>query len=95
MTDWRDRAAARKDFRHTKGPDDPPTQPAKKDRKRWCGGHVGREHEPVCLPHTKFKLKGTEKWRDLSCKVCGKLLDHYWPMTWDKIPPPPPPWVTS
>jgi hypothetical protein len=28
---------------------EPPQRPprARKDRRRWCGGHVGREHEPT------------------------------------------------
>jgi hypothetical protein len=32
-----------------------PKAPAKKNKKRWCGGHEGREHVPVT---TKAKYSG-------------------------------------
>lgn len=29
--------------------DEWPRTPARKDKKRWCGGHVGRVHQPVVV----------------------------------------------
>ena len=56
------------------------TWPGKKDTKRWCGGHVGREHEPHWQP-TRFALMRDYEppWMDYVCAVCGKKLDHCWP----------------
>ena len=93
MSEWKEGAAKRRDVRNTKGPDATPTMPAKKDKKRWCGGHVGREHQPVCMPVLKYRF--TEGWRELVCTVCGKVLDHYYSFAWSKKHKPPPPWVTS
>jgi hypothetical protein len=36
--------------------------PSKKDRKRWCGGHVGREHQPVLQ---------LEKYANSLGRTCG------------------------
>ena len=89
MSDWKIGAAARRDARHTKGPDEPAPHPAKKDKKRWCGGHVGREHTPVCMPaKLTFAFK---RARDLVCTTCGKILEQYWGMGKQQ----PPPWVTE
>lgn len=41
-----------------------------KKTARWCGGHVGREHMPIRVPH-KFDFPGYQK----KCDVCGKNLE--------------------
>jgi hypothetical protein len=64
--------------------------PAKKDKKRWCGGKVGKEHKPICgryvdvkndyLKNMKQKtgaLSRIENWYILYCSECGKELDTY------------------
>jgi len=92
MSDWKERARDRKEARQSKGPDESPPIPAKKDKKRWCGGHVGREHEKVCMPYDN--TQGIFKnWRVLACKNCGKRFEFYYPFGhWKKSKPT---WVTS
>jgi hypothetical protein len=63
---------------------------ARKDRRRWCGGHPGREHEPVtvarsdgvhdrCEPAPAFwERLGHGTWRCIHrvvCARCGRVLD--------------------
>ena len=59
----------------TRDPDEVRVPPGRKDRKRWCGGHVGREHAPawkVC----NYSFAG---WSEYVCAICGKKLDHCFP----------------
>lgn len=85
MSDWKKSAAARRDERHAKDESPAPNALAgrapatKKDTKRWCGGHVGREHQPVCTPEPS--QPPGHAWRILQCCACGRKLDHYYPMT--------------
>jgi hypothetical protein len=51
------------------------TMPAKKNKRRWCGGHVGREHQPEWrewMVRSRFGIT----WQRLTCAVCGKVLDY-------------------
>jgi hypothetical protein len=86
-------------------PADAPPRPVrgKKDRRRWCGGHVGREHKPVCMDYRELKFRGRglggpadssvfKNWKVLACTLCGKELEFYFP--WQERPSPPPAWVT-
>lgn len=99
MSEWKESAAKRRDARQVRGPDDARPQAAKKDKKRWCGGHVGREHEPVCMPLGKGDY--CKDWRVLACKNCGKRLAAYMPFGASVTLParyrerPKPAWVTS
>jgi len=47
---------------------------AKKDTKRWCRGKEGREHEAGEWVWRTF-FSGY-KSGELSCKACGKRLEH-------------------
>lgn len=52
--------------------------PAKKDKKRWCGGHVGREHKPACKSFKEIKKWGNDNYRILVCENCGKEMAIYY-----------------
>ena len=61
-------------------PEEPKRRPpAKKDKKRWCGGHVGREHDPQWEKPTS-RLDASSMVR-LTCAQCGKVLDYCWSWT--------------
>lgn len=63
-------------------PEEPKKRPpAKKDKKRWCGGHVGREHQKQWMYGTN---SGT--YTRQVCTQCGKVLDwcgSFWSKTSD------------
>ena len=96
---WKETAAERRDARHTKVPDDPRPTPGKKDTKRWCGGKVGREHKPKCMPYGSRFMSGMDifkDWRVYACTACGKELERYAPIRFRSDPPQPKPdWVTE
>lgn len=98
MSEWQVRANQRRDFRAVKAPEVEPPKPVrgKKDRKRWCGGHEGREHKLECRPY-KGWLGAEKGWREHVCTVCGKQVDWYSP--WSQWGPDSknkkPAWVTS
>lgn len=52
--------------------------PAKKDKRRWCGGHEGRQHKSVCKSFKEIKKWGTDKYRVLVCETCGKEIAYYY-----------------
>jgi hypothetical protein len=95
-SDWKQRAVARRDARHTH--DGPREQPrsAAKNRKRWCRGRIGVDHKPVCRNYADFKTREIagqklfRKWRVLVCSECGKELKHYYGFKTEKKPD----WVT-
>lgn len=93
------RRAARQDK-----PDDAPRRArGKKDRKRWCGGHVGREHQPKCFDYRELKHRNGfyaegsafSGWKILACTACGKELDHWFPWDDTRLASPKPAWVTE
>lgn len=86
MSDYRQSANKRRDTRHTKLEIRAPSG-SKKDTKRWCKGHVGREHKLICVTDSFFKDRHI-----LRCETCGKKLDFWWPHPWNKKPKPD--WVT-
>lgn len=77
----------RREVRQDRPSDTHKPMAGKKDRKRWCGGHVGREHQTVCRNYRDIKnTAGTRPnmptlysgWRVLVCLVCGKELETYY-----------------
>jgi hypothetical protein len=105
-TSYRASGVMVRDARHVhNGPEAPRAVRGKKDRKRWCGGHVGRGHKPVCMDYATTKFAGGrlggptyyQGWKILVCTECGKELDHYYP--WhvsqtERSRYPKPAWVT-
>ena len=78
-TNYRASGLIKRDARHVhNGPEVPRRVRAKKDRKRWCGGHVGREHKPKCM--AKRFDRPSFNWYVLACTECGKELASYFPM---------------
>jgi hypothetical protein len=88
---WQEQAARRRDERATKMPDAPVKARGKKDRKRWCGGHEGREHQAECRLYKDGRKTYLKGWRELVCRTCGKQLDWWAPSFGPKIKPS---WVT-
>jgi hypothetical protein len=58
-----------------------PRRPAgRKDTKRWCGGKVGREHEPVWVK-SNMEIRprpDNEAWWDERCARCAKKFRACW-----------------
>lgn len=77
--------------------DDRPVSRRRKDRKRWCRGKVGVDHQPVCMTHREAKgeplTPAQENERFLVCKRCGREMECYFP-GW-LYPSPKPDWVTK
>ena len=71
-------AAKRRDERQAKVPEKEIVGGARKNRRRWCRGKEGVEHQPKCMPYNEAKGgtlgKYTQDWRVLVCTVCGKDL---------------------
>ena len=94
MGDYKKSAIDRNDERHTKIPDEEVNnKPSKsKNKKKWCKGKIGVEHDAVCLKYRDVHktpeespasgIANTNIWRILCCKKCGKNIDYYYPMTW-------------
>lgn len=60
----------------------------RKNRKRWCGGHAGREHITECRKYADAKniyyhlnddwtTSVYSGWYVLVCTKCGKEVDSY------------------
>ena len=64
--------------------DEPTLRRQRKNRKRWCRGKLGVEHQPVCMTYREAKgaplFPSQEADRFLVCRVCGKELQHWWTM---------------
>ena len=100
----RQTAARRRDERAVSVEDAPGPGVApvrRKDRKRWCGGHVGRDHTTKCVSYAEVKrvralsLGGRsvhDRWKILVCTTCGKELAHHYPFGASRREPPS--WVT-
>jgi hypothetical protein len=63
----------------------PPKHRAKKNTKHWCKGRPGRVHLPVWeskywqyIPRKTGDPIIYGKHRELTCMVCGKILDMQW-----------------
>ncbi len=95
-SDWQERSNKRRDERHTKEPEDSKTPRSRKNRKRWCGGHEGREHTLRCMPEDEAKPNNTIKlhaWY-LVCTTCGRELDVWYERLSKRLGKPKPDWVT-
>jgi hypothetical protein len=66
--------------------DDPTARPqrARKDRRRWCGGHVGREHVPV------VRMSKWGRYHDTAghehAGHCGWRPRYRWLRTGERVP---------
>lgn len=95
---WKETAAERRDTRNAK--DEPVSREEaktvsgkrnRKDRKRWCKGKEGVEHEFECSRYTSESSAAFNAWRVLACRKCGKRKNEIY------IPNPKrqkPDWVT-
>lgn len=79
MSDWKQGAAKRRDERHTHGDPQAGKHRSKKDRRRWCGGKPGVEHEFLWrgLGDEKYSgrpalAKTLNIWEIKVCQKCGK-----------------------
>jgi hypothetical protein len=89
-TDRKEKENKYKDERNTKTPDaaTKPLPSKKKDKRKWCRGKVGIEHELKCVKYDDYKgmkLPSSNNWRLLVCVNCGKELDYYYPITFGSI----------
>ena len=71
------------------------SSPAKKNRKKWCRGRVGIEHQPVCYLYSESKADVSygKDWRVLACSECGRHIDYYYPTSFNGKKKPLPAWV--
>lgn len=98
-------AAEHRDARNAKPIEEPsPKGGKRKDKRRWCRGKVGVEHEPKCLTMAEAK-RGSfyDRMEDdgsrlLVCTRCGKELAWHivFPPRWglQRLAKPAPAWVT-
>lgn len=71
--------ADRRDIRASKdSPETPRANRSKKDRKRWCGGHEGREHIPAVKERGDHNVPFISDGYVRFCSVCGKDLETYY-----------------
>lgn len=100
-----------RDARHVhNGPEVPRPQHARKggkDKKRWCGGKVGREHQKKCVDYGTTKRPcgsgmttrpGYEPYagcKILICTECGKELATYYASLGRVFRREKPAWVTD
>lgn len=67
--------ADRRDARASKDTSEVPrANRGKKDRKRWCGGHEGREHTPEVKERGNNLLGGYVRF----CSVCESCNESEW-----------------
>ena len=58
--------------------DEIPKHRSSKDRRKWCGGKVGREHDPMWEFSRKHLSSDTVEWYEFYCQRCSKSLDCWW-----------------
>lgn len=58
--------------------DEIPKHKSKKDKRRWCGGKVGREHDPMWEHSRKHLRSENVEWYEFYCQRCNKSLDCWW-----------------
>jgi len=81
---WKAHGVIRKDFRSNHGgawvsgdfrdPEVPKHQRKRKNRKKWCRGKPGREHNVEHIPYPAY---GYGPHLDV-CITCGKHIKYYW-----------------
>ena len=57
--------------------DETPKHRSTKNRKKWCGGKVGREHDPMWEDNKRVNSNSV-CWYEYICQRCHKSLDTYW-----------------
>ncbi len=65
--------------------DEIPKHRAKKNKKKWCKGRVGKEHDPMWMeddrhiyPNRDTRPPGTIFRLIYKCQNCNKELDKWW-----------------
>lgn len=77
---WHASGLLNRDARATKAPEDEELahKARKKNTKRWCKGHVGREHQIVWIRyntvHNNNRLP--DNWLIQRCKVCKRTFEY-------------------
>lgn len=51
--------------------EEPPKTKARKNKRKWCRGKIGVEHQPKWVYRTHYVFTTIE----YTCQVCGKVLD--------------------
>lgn len=77
MSHWKQAATLRREARTLPAPDPVKAAPAKKDRRRWCGGHVGRRHAWEEGPSHHFRED--HGIMEVRCRGCGKVHSTRYP----------------
>ncbi len=54
--------------------DEIPKHHSKKNKKKWCKGRVGKEHDPVWIEDSKFPF-GRMVYQ---CQGCNNEIDIWW-----------------
>jgi hypothetical protein len=71
MSEWKEESAKRRDFRSSKdGPESTGSKKRKKNKKKWCKGKVGEEHEFERHEHKHSIL--ARAYLLMKCKKCGR-----------------------
>jgi hypothetical protein len=78
---WKKKATDRRDERNIKSPDAEKYPKPSKNKRKWCRGKTGVEHQPKCVD-----FPGITNGKLLTCEKCNKRLDMYMP--WGGITPP-------
>jgi len=75
-SNWNASSVVRRNVRHDKSTQEVPRHRAKKDKKKWCGGRVGKKHKVVYREYKKYSghsfMKNRPPWMEIACEECGK-----------------------
>ena len=76
---WKSNGIKHRDNRHDKSTEEVPRHRSKKDKKRWCGGRVGKKHEIAYRECVKWNNRQWRRRRppimELACVECNKVFD--------------------
>lgn len=81
MSDWRERSIKRRDERHTKIEDAPVRRKTRRNKKRWCRGKIGVDHDPVWVA-APGKFHFFHDTRIYKCSKCGKEFEMWYTISW-------------
>jgi hypothetical protein len=83
MPHWGERGPREPTLQEQRAVTEPTQRPqrARKDKRRWCGGHVGREH----VPATRLSKWGTYR-QTTGGHVCGWHPRYRWLRDGEPIP---------
>lgn len=98
MSDWNERALARRNARQAPAVSEVPPVRSTKNTRKFCRGKPGVEHKLVVRNRGSIgKGIGVEsydkRWLVRHCSACGKEVDHWFPM--GILRREPPAWVTE